>query len=94
MLRLLIIRFWPALVPILLYAAWVCYARRKAAKAGEAPPAFFDGPWIWAVTVSLLLCIGGFIMLGLTQEGLGEGHYVPAKLVGGKIVPGHVEPER
>lgn len=93
MLKLLITRFWPVLVPILLYVAWLWYVRRKAAKAGETQPTFFDGPWLWAVMASLLLCIGGFIMLGLTQEGLSEGHYVPAKLVGGKIMPGHAEPE-
>lgn len=94
MLRLLVTRFWPVLVPILLYVAWLWYARRKAAKAGAVSPGFFDGPWLWAVTASLLLCIGGFIMLGLTLEGQGEGKYVPAKLVGDTIVPGHVEPER
>lgn len=94
MLRLLVTRFWPALVPVLLYVAWLWYARRKAAKAGEAQPGFFDGPWLWAVMASLLLCIGGFIVLGLTQGGLEEGDYVPAKLVDGKIVPSHVEPER
>lgn len=94
MLSLLIARFWPVLVPILFYVAWLAHARRKAAKAGEAQPGFFDGPYLWAATASLLLCIGGFIVLGLTQEGLSEGQYVPAKLVGGKIVPGHVEPER
>lgn len=93
MLRLLIVHFWPVLLPLLLYVLWLMQARRKAAKAGEAHPAFFAGPWLWAVTASLAMAIGGFIVLGLSAKGDVEGHYVPAQMVDGKIVPAHNEPE-
>lgn len=93
MLRLLIVHFWPILLPLLLYLLWLVLARRKATKAGEALPVFFDGPWLWTVMATLGLAIGGFIVLGLSAKGDAEGRYVPARVVDGKIIPAHIVPE-
>jgi hypothetical protein len=72
---------------------WLALARRKARKNGDAIPKFFDGPWLWPVLASLILAISGFIYMGITASGLSEGHYVPAKVVDGRIVPAHNESE-
>lgn len=94
MLKLLILRFWPIFLPVLLYFAWMAFTRRKAAKAGEDKPAFKDGPWQLTVAVTLALAIGSFVVLGFTSQGSDtQGQYVPAKVVNGKIVPGHREAE-
>lgn len=90
MLKLLITRFWPALIPLILYLAWLAYARRKAEAKGEEKPGFTDGPWIWPVVLTLLLAIGGFLWLGLsaTPE---DGAYKPAHMENGQLVPAKVE---
>lgn len=95
MLKLLVVRFWPVLLPILIYLLWLVLARRKAHKKGDPLPTFFDGPWIWTVVATLALAIGGFVFLGAlsTKDNSTEGRYVPAKVIDGKIIPGHKEPE-
>lgn len=95
MLRLLVTRFWPVLLPIFLYLLWLVLARRKARKNGADVPSFFDGPWLMAVVASLLILIVAFVMLGAaaSSDHVTEGTYVPAKLVDGKIIPAHIEPE-
>lgn len=92
MLKLLILRFWPVLLPVLFYLAWLAFARRKAGKSGEKKPGFFDGPWLWPVVATLLLTMGAFLWLGFSAQEV-DGIYVPAQQVDGKIIPGHVIPD-
>lgn len=91
MLKLLITRFWPVLLPLALYLAWLAYARRKAGKKGEDKPGFFEGPWLWPTMASLVLFICAFLWLGLTQEPV-DGLYVPAHMQDGKLVPAQTIP--
>lgn len=94
MLKILVTRFWPVLLPVFLYLLWLVLARRKARKAGGAEPRFFDGPWLWAVMASLGIFIVLFLLMGAaSQQALEHGRYVPAKVVDGKVVPAHHEPE-
>lgn len=94
MLKILVVRFWPVLLPILVYLAWLSYARRKAGHAETPKPGFFDGPWHWAVGAALLMAVGSMVLLGLAvEEQTTEGRYVPARVVDGEIVPGHRAPE-
>lgn len=94
MLRILVVRFWPVLLPIFIYLLWLVLARRKARKAGEEGPRFFDGPWAWSVMASLGIFIALFVLMGAaSQQALEQGRYVPAKMVDGKLVPAHHEPE-
>ena len=92
MLKILVTRFWPVLLPLVLYLVWLAYARRKAGKAGEKKPEFFDGPWLWPTMASLALTIGAFLWLGLSQEPV-NGTYIPAHVVDGKLVPAQTIPK-
>jgi len=87
---LFILRFWPVLIPLLVYVLWMINVRSRARKAGEPLPHFRDGPWFWAVVASLCLGIAIFLFLGLSHES-NKGEYLPPHMENGKIVPGQVK---
>tara|TARA_B100000989_G_scaffold143792_1_gene107149 strand:+ start:1410 stop:1685 length:276 start_codon:yes stop_codon:yes gene_type:complete len=91
MWKLLILRLWPAFIPILLYVLWLSYKRRRANKAGEEKPGWGDGPLISTLLVSLLLAIGSFLLLGLLQPDNRSGTYRPADMYNGSLVPGDIQ---
>lgn len=62
----LLLRFWPALLPMLVYWLWLKRIGRKATIEGKPTLQFRDGPWYWAVIASLLTAMGCFIFLGST----------------------------
>jgi hypothetical protein len=84
-------RFWPVLLPLAVYAAWLFTMRRTARKNGLPGLRFRDGPWYWAVLASLVMALACFLAMGLSvrQE---KGAYVPPHMAKGELVPGHVEP--
>lgn len=91
-MALFLLRFWPVLVPLIAYIAWMMSVRNKARKAGDPLPRFFkDGPWFWTLVCSLSIAIVIFIFFGLNIEG-GKGEYIPPHMENGKIVPGQVQP--
>ncbi|MCH2546962.1 MAG: hypothetical protein MK052_05080 [Alphaproteobacteria bacterium] len=93
MLKLLVVRFWPVFIPVLLYLLWLYLARRKADKNGEKKPTFFEGPWLWTLVATLALAVGAFMILGaVSNDGNTSGKYVPARVVDGEIIPAHTEP--
>lgn len=93
MLKILITRFWPVLLPLVIYLAWLALARRKAGKAGEQKPGFFDGPWWLPTVASILLAIAAFIWLGLSTEPQ-KGEYIPSHQgANGEVIPGRIVPE-
>lgn len=91
MLKILITRFWPVLLPLVLYLAWLAFARRKAGKEGTEKPGFFDGPWLWPTVATMVLAIASMLYLGLSMEAV-DGTYIPAHQVDGKVVPGRFVP--
>ena len=88
---LFLFRFWPVLIPLLVYWLWVLNVRRKARKVGEPEPRFRDGPWYWAVLTSLLIGMGCFLVVGLSHTEH-KGEYEPAHMENGILVPGRVVP--
>lgn len=90
-MALFLFRFWPVLIPLIVYAVWMIRVRGKARKAGEPVPQFREGPWFWAVVASLSVGIVIFFILGLSHEPA-KGTYVPPRTENGKIIPGHLEP--
>lgn len=90
MIRFLLIKFWPALIPIALYLMWFAYKRYKLRQSDEVVR-ITDGPWLITVVSTLLLAIGGFLWLGLTDEKTGPASYHPAIMVDGKIIHGEVK---
>lgn len=86
---LFLLRFWPVLIPLVVYIVWMIRVRNHARRAGEKPPHFGEGPWFWAIVVSLGIGVVMFVVLGLSHEG-NQGAYVPPHMEGGRIVPGEV----
>ena len=90
-MALFLLRFWPVLIPLIIYLIWMLRVRRKARKAGEPIPHFREGPWFWAVVASMALGILIFLFFGLSHESV-KGEYTPPHMENGKIVPGQVAP--
>jgi hypothetical protein len=88
---LFLFRFWPVLIPLLVYWLWLVIVGKRAVKAGKTPPRFVDGPWYWMVFSSLVIGIACFIWLGSDPESE-KGVYEPPHLENGVIVPGQVRP--
>lgn len=91
MIRLLFFRFWPALLPLVIYIIWHRLAVRRAKKAGKPVPHFRDGPIYWMVMSCLVIAVLCFALLGFDMEAQ-RGDYVPPSLQNGMVVPGYVEP--
>lgn len=91
MLNLFFFRFWPVLVPLLVYWLWHRRAVRKAAATGASVPHFADGPWYWAVLASLLTGMACFILIG-SDIHEDKGEYIPPHMENGTLVPGQVAP--
>jgi uncharacterized membrane protein len=90
-MALFLLRFWPVLVPLLVYLAWMQIVRRKAQKAGQPLPHFRDGPWFWMIVASLCIAVFMFVFLGLSHEAV-RGEYEPPHMENGKIISGKVKP--
>lgn len=89
-MSLILFRFWPALLPLIIYIIWHRLAVKRALKEGTPPPHFRDKPLYWAVISSLCVAALCFVFMGLTHEAV-QGNYVPPMVKDGKIIPGHVE---
>ena len=87
---LFLFRFWPVLIPLIVYWLWLYKIGRKATINGQPILRFRDGPWYWMVIASLAIGIGCFIIWGSSIEG-SKGTYVPPHIENGVMVPGHVE---
>lgn len=90
-MALFLFRFWPVLIPLIVYWLWQMRARRIAKKNGAPEPRFRDGPWYWALLASLLTGVGCFLLLGLTHE-RNDGRYIPPHMENGTVIPGKVAP--
>ncbi len=90
-MSLFLFRFWPVLIPLVIYWVWLRIVGRRATIEGRPVLRFRDGPWYWAVLCSLLIGVGIFLMLGTSIEPQ-RGTYIPPHLEDGRIVPPQVEP--
>lgn len=66
-MRFILLRFWFIFLPLIAYVLYVQWRRGNAIRKGLPPPRLFDGPWRMAVIATLLLGIGGFVFLGMTE---------------------------
>lgn len=87
---LFLFRFWPVLIPFVVYILWLEVVARKAKKEGRERPFFRDGPVYWLVFFSLGIALACFLWLGANIENH-KGDYVPPHVVNGVMVPGTVE---
>jgi hypothetical protein len=86
---LFLFRFWPVLIPLLVYVLWLEIVGRKAVKAGQPRLLFREGPWYWLVLATLGTALLCFLWLGATIENK-KGTYVPPHMENGVMVPGEI----
>lgn len=81
----------PLLLPTALYLLWAAAFRR--ATPAEAAASWWAGPWTWLIVAGVALAAVMLVLLVETSGG-GKGTYVPPSFVNGRIVPGHIVPDR
>jgi len=84
-MRLIFTYLVPLALPIIMYAIWVNYARKKNP---ENPMAFFDGPWVWAVAAGIGLLMGTLMTIAVIGRHEPGADYVPPRMEDGRVVPG------
>lgn len=89
-MALFLFRFYPVLIPLIIYIIWLSIQRRRARKNGDPMPKFSDGPIFWLVISSLGIAILCFIFMGLSIESE-KGVYTPPHMEGDRLVPARVE---
>jgi hypothetical protein len=84
----------PLILPTLLFLAYAWYMRRRAIMNGHAePPPWTQGPWGWLIILGAALSALSLIALALFgDDPARRGAYVPAKVIDGELVPGHIDP--
>jgi len=87
MIRFLLFRFWPVLLPLALYLLWYGYKRWRFRKTGEQVY-LRDGPWMLIVVAMLVIAITGFIGIRLASEATGPVAYQPPVFEEGQIKEG------
>ncbi|MCI5048852.1 MAG: hypothetical protein MRY32_00760 [Rickettsiales bacterium] len=91
MIRIFLLRCWPALIPIGIYLGWYWLARRRAKKAGEPIPHLLDGPWLWTAFFSVLFLAAALFIIPLTAEQNSGTSYHPKALIDGKLQSESIE---
>ena len=93
----------PLVLPTALYLVWIRFANRAP---WRSPPNSPSGsppgeavrwaalPWLWLAAAGVLLLA---VVLFVVTVGFGTsqpGTYVPPRWEDGRVVPGHIEPQR
>jgi hypothetical protein len=73
----------PLVLPTVIYGSW-----RFAQGRGIHLP----GEWIWLSAAGLVLAALTLVAVSIDFGAPREGTYVPPRVEGGKVVPGHIEP--
>lgn len=89
MIRVLATIVLPLLLPTLIYVLWLKAAQRTPLASSAVWRAL---PWPWLLGTGIVLAALTLYAIGARLGGSPEGQYVPPQWVGGKIVPGHIEP--
>ncbi len=87
---LFLLRFWPVLIPLIIYCLWYLFIGRKITIDGKPAMRFRDGPWYWAVLASLLTGVGIFVIAGFDAAPT-KGTFVPARIENGTLIPAHID---
>jgi hypothetical protein len=90
MIRVVLTILLPLLLPTALYVLWLVTLGRAELAAPVAP--WQRLPWTWLAVAGV-----GLVAVILAAAGVGigrreEGAYVPPRIEGDRIIPGHVEP--
>ncbi len=91
MTRILLQYLLPLLLPVTVYLGWVWLARRTGKGEEGVLTRLQEGPWFWLVAAGVALMVGGLVLTALMGQGQTEGTYTPARLEGGRVIPGTVK---
>ncbi|MBI1328452.1 MAG: hypothetical protein GC166_00965 [Alphaproteobacteria bacterium] len=89
MIRLLLVRVVLFAIPFAIYGVYLWLTHKRTGAPPQHPT-----PWTWLFGAGLVIVIASFIWLGLVEGDKTGGRYVAPHVENGKIVPGHVEPEK
>lgn len=92
-MALFLFRFYPVLLPLIIYLLWLYFVRHRASKKGEPLPKFSDGSIFWLLMSSLLIAVLCILFLAVSVDKNGnKGSYQPPYMEEKKIVPAQVKP--
>jgi polyferredoxin len=86
---LFILRFWPVLLPLVIYTVWMLRARGKARRVNAALPNFSKGALFWVLIATLVMAVMLFVVMGFSNPQI-KGSYIPAHMENGRVVPAMV----
>ena len=87
MTRIVITIVVPLILPSLLYWTWLHATGRAAAGDGLAAL-----PWPWLIAAGVALTAATLVVVSVHYGNTPQGAYVPPRVEGGRVVPGHVVP--
>ena len=90
-MRFLLLKIWPALIPIALYLLWLTLRRRKAKRAEEPLPTVLSGPWLQTLGAALALAAISLFYLGLSAQNNAGVSYTPKKFENGQLIDGELK---
>lgn len=87
MLKLILAKFWPTIIPSIIYFLWLLYIKKKfkAAKNKSTKKQLIIT--IWATIIVTIICMASYFYFA---ENSGQT-YIPSKFEDGKFVPGRME---
>ncbi len=94
MLKLILLRAWPALIPIIIYLGWLYYMKKRAGDGEKPPVEVFRSPLYWTLILSALMVMASFVFYGISMEPRRDGQYVPPSFDGETLSPARTAPEQ
>ncbi|WP_339777953.1 DUF6111 family protein [uncultured Thalassospira sp.] len=95
MLREIIQIALPIILPFVIYAIWLKYARTKAIREGhDVVPPWDQGPWLLLFLIGVLLAGSILVFTALTSGASPDSIYHAPELKDGVISPGYFEPKK
>ena len=83
-------KFWPILVPFVLYFLWRKVFRKIRIKKGKPMPKWEGKFFMWTIISTFLIAILMLISVVVFSDSQ-KGEYHPPEYIDGKIVPGYIE---
>lgn len=94
MIRLLLTKAWPALIPLGLYLVWYIWQRRRAIKEDAPLPPVLSGPWRITIAACLLILAICLFAVGLSAERNAGVSYQPQRYIDGQLIDDELQPRQ
>lgn len=85
----IITSLWPVLLPLMVYAVWFIFFRKKR-EADEPVPEWEKKLWLWTFLASALIALIYMVVFSMGTEENKTGKYTPAHYENGKLIPGKI----